>query len=628
MSPMPVGPKVPSPVRGQVTPLAVTQGAKQAAELQAEQKLQRVDLRDVDLFLAQRAGTSHKSGLLPSLRALLGGKPAASQSNETRALQGKLADAVATLTRVYADGLVTEAELSALQHARSRLSSVLALQDPAILQLLPKDVRERLQVQLFEPAQVLLDAATRRSGRVLQQVTARDEAALLERLARPEPSYQPFAPTSVAQGGPAPASLDRYRPGDLVAVPRSDGSVSLGVVTGRDPDGLRVEVQDGRGRLALKTLDAAEVAQANPFKIGDVLDFNGGRAWVTGLGKHGKLAVTVQDAHGVRQVGGNVPAGHPEHGWLEALQQSFLGAVAALKKPPEPPVKDAVLSVVGGAETTTPQALVGKTAEGALFSYRGIGYKSYNEDAAVMGTARGQGGREIVYAGAFDQAGGMGGVPGQTGAASRVAAERFQQAVAQIAQGVDAGAALQQAAMAGHDDVNGFRAGAATTFAAGVIVDGQAIVANCGDSGVLLVDKHGRIKAQTEAHNFGDVLAKQTGDPNAGLNVANVVTSALGGKSAPKVDVYRWPVEQGDRLVFVSDGVLDANLEAQRAAFDAGKPWKETAGDVTARDIARIVSGAPNSAIASQGLVDYARSQVEGGKGKPDNVTAVVVSVA
>ncbi len=447
-------------------------------------------------------------------------------------------------------------------------------------------------------------------------------------MAKPEPRYQSFSPSTVAHGAPGPASIDRYGPGDLIAVPRSGGGVSLGVVTGRDPDGLRVEVHDAHGRLALKTVDAAEVAQANAFKIGDVLDFNGGRAWVTGLGKHGKLAVTVQDAHGVRHVGGNVPPGHPEHGWLEALQLSFLGAVEALKNPPPTPVKDVALAVVGGAETTQPEAVQGKTAEGALFSYRGIGYKSYNEDAAVVGTARGQGGREIVNAGAFDQAGGMGGVPGQTGAASRVAAERFQQAVSQIANGVDPGAALQQAAVAAHDDVNGFRAGAATTFAAGVIVDGQAIVANCGDSGVLLVDKHGRIKAQTEAHNFGDILAKQTGDPNAGLNVANVVTSTLGGKSLSKVDVYRWPVEKGDRLVFVSDGVLDANLEAQRAAFAAGTPWKETAGDVTARDIARIVSGAPNSAIASQGLVDYARSQVEGGRGKPDNVTAVVVSVA
>ncbi|MBI1946355.1 MAG: SpoIIE family protein phosphatase [Deltaproteobacteria bacterium] len=628
MSPLYVGPKVPSPVRGQATPLAVTQGAKQADEIQAEQKLQQVDLRDVDRFLAERAQKSQRSGLLPSLLSLLGAKPKGPPQPDARALQGKLADAVATLTRVYADGLVTEAEIGALQHAKARLTSVLELQDPAVLHMLPRDVRERLQVSLFEPAQVLLDAATRRSGRVLQQVAARDEAALQERLAKPEPSYQPFAPSSVAQGGPGPSSLDRYAPGDLVAVPRSDGSLSLGVVTGRDPDGLRVEVTDAHGRLALKKLDAGTLAKVNPFKIGDVLDFDGGRAWVTGVGNNGKLAVTVQDARGVRHVGGNVPPGHAEHGWLEGLQQGFLGSVQALKQPPAPPVKDAVVSVVGGAETRQPHVVVGKGAEGALFSYRGIGYKNYNEDAAVVGTARGQGGREIVYAGAFDQAGGMGGVPGQTGAASKAAADRFQQAVAQIASGADAGVALQEAGKAAHADVVGFGVGAATTFAAGVIVDGQAIVANCGDSGVLLVDKHGRIKAMTEAHNLGEQLAKQTGDPNAGLNVSNVVTSALGSKSAPKVDVYRWPVAKGDRLVFLSDGVLDANLEAQRAAFAAGKPWKESAGDVTAREVARIVSSSANSAIASQGLVDYARSQVENGRGKPDNVTAVVVSVA
>ncbi|OGQ11390.1 MAG: hypothetical protein A2138_27050 [Deltaproteobacteria bacterium RBG_16_71_12] len=53
-----------------------------------------------------------------------------------------------------------------------------------------------------------------------------------------------------------------------------------------------------------------------------------------------------------------------------------------------------------------------------------------------------------------------------------------------------------------------------------------------------------------------------------------------------------------------------------------------SAGDVTARDIAGITTGAANSAIASQALVDYARKMVEMGRGKPDNVTAVVVTMA
>ena len=145
---------------------------------------------------------------------------------------------------------------------------------------------------------------------------------------------------------------------------------------------------------------------------------------------------------------------------------------------------------------------------------------------------------------------------------------------------------------------------------------------------MLLVDKHGRVKAQTEAHNLGDLLAKQSGDPNAGLNVANVVTSALGGSEAPKLDVYRWPVEPGDRLVFVSDGVLDANLAAQKSDFKAGKPWRESAGDVTARDIGNLVGQSKSPAEASQRLIDYARDQVETGRGKRDNVTAVVVYIA
>lgn len=638
MSPAPVNarfgpPKLPSPVRGEQAPLATTVGGKQHAELVAEQKLKGVDLGDVDVFLAQRAGKTQKQGLMPSLQALLSGKEAPA-SHEAQSVQQSVQQAVGTLTAVYADGLVTEAEIAALSRAQSRLSSVLQLADKSVLQMLPRDVRERLETRLFEPLQVLVSAAGRRADRVMAEVAGRDEEALRERLLQPaQPSFTAVSLHAVATGtSPLPSSSSRYGVGDVIGVPRSDGGVSLGVVTGRDPDGLRVEVLDAHGHLGLKKLDETSVARANPFKIGDVIDVEGGRAWITGVGPHGKLEATVQDQRGVRRVGGAVPPSHPDHSWIDSVSKSFLdivhaAPVKAVQSPSTTPVRSAVKVVAGGDETSTPETLKGTIAEAALFTYRGIGYKDYNEDAAVIGTAAGKDGKEIFFAGAFDQAGGMGGVPGQTGAASKAAAQRFQEAIAAIAQGSDAGVALQRAGQAAHDDVNSFGVGAATTFAGGVVVNGHAVVVNCGDSGVLLVDKHGRIKAATEAHNLGDSLAKQSGDPNAGLNVANVITSCLGGDAAPQLDVYRWPVEKGDRLVFVSDGVLDANLGAQKADFKAGKPWQETAGDVTARDIGRIVGGAASTQAASQGLIDYARAQVESGRGKRDNVTAVVVTL-
>jgi hypothetical protein len=291
-----------TPVLGQTAPQAVTQAGVKPAEQQAAQKLRSsVSVHDLDAFLQARAGRAPaQRGLVPGLRRLLGASPPSSPpSAQAVALHQRLGEAVTALGAIYADGLVTEGELAQLQQARGKLRSVLGLADPAVLDMLPKDVRARLQDQLLEPLAVLDQAATRRADRVFAQVAERDEAALRQRLGE-QPLYRQVDPRALLQAGLTPFSLPRYQPGDFVGVPRSDGSVDKGVVVGRDddPPGLRVEVLDRRtDSLGLKTLSPADVAQANPLKIGDYVEAPGMKLWVTGVGPGGVVG-TVQDARG------------------------------------------------------------------------------------------------------------------------------------------------------------------------------------------------------------------------------------------------------------------------------------------------------------------------------------------
>jgi hypothetical protein len=300
--------KPPTPVKGEAAPQAVTPAGVNAREIEASHKVSSpVSVDVLDAFLKARAGKPVVDrGLLPSLSRLLGNKPA--PSSEAVALQKTLGAAVQSLGAIYADGLVTEGELSQLHAARGQLRAVLGLAEPAVLNMLPRDVRERLQNQLLEPLATLEQAATRRADRVFTQVQQRDEGALRERLSQ-APTFRHVDVGGLQRQQIPPFSLARYQPGDFVAVPRSDGSFQKGVVTGNDGGGLRVEVMDPRTRsLALKTLSAAEVARANPLKIGDYLELPGVKLWVTDAGPGGVKGKSQDAAGHVKDVDANTIA--------------------------------------------------------------------------------------------------------------------------------------------------------------------------------------------------------------------------------------------------------------------------------------------------------------------------------
>jgi hypothetical protein len=301
---------VPSPVRGQQAPAVVTPAGVKPAEVDAAKKVSsQVDVAVLDAFLKARAGeTPKQKGLVPGLMGLLGVAPKEAPSKEALALQQRLSGAVQSLGQIYADDLVTEGEMHELHRARGQLHAVLGLASPQVLMNLPKDVRERVQNQLLEPLQVLVDAADRRADRVYSQLQARDEPALRARLQEP-PTFRHVDLAGLARAQLTPFALQRYQPGDFVAVPRSDGSVDKGVVVGHAGGELQVEVLDRRtNALGLKSLTAAEVAKANPLKVGDYLEAPGLKLWVTDVGPGGVVG-TVQDARGqVRPVDSDVVA--------------------------------------------------------------------------------------------------------------------------------------------------------------------------------------------------------------------------------------------------------------------------------------------------------------------------------
>jgi serine/threonine protein phosphatase PrpC len=615
-----------------VKPVSVN-AATGPAEQQAIDKLgnvvaQPLAEKDVDAFLKARASSTKQRGLLPSLQDLLGASPAKPTGEQALDVRAQLHAALTEITSVYADGRVTEQELTALRTAQARLDAVAGLFDPRILNLLPHAVRERLQIGLVEPVEQLrrtigADADTVHAGIVRNLESVR---------ANPKPEYGFVDAKVLAQHGGSIGGPDRYAPGDMVCVPRSDGSSTLGVVSSVDANGVTAEFLDTGDALSTKHVSTGSLVGANPLKIGDVVDTREGRVWVTGVGaggvqgvidrNDGRGAVTI-DVAKLKDVA--VELGQR----INAFRASGAPTIVAPVSTSGARVEPQSLIVAGGMETSKPETMKGASVSGALFTWRGIGYADYNEDGAVLGVVpKGTAvAHETGFAGAFDQAGGMGHAK-ETGAASKIAARSFENAAQEIAHGGDPESELKAAVESAHYDVNALNVGAATTFAAAVVKNGVAHMINCGDSAVLVFDKNGKLKAQTEAHNLGDIRAKQSGDPNAGLNVANIITTCLGGDEDPRPDYSKVAVEKGDIIVCISDGVGDANLGAQKRDFKAGKPWIELNGDRTTREIGEIVKRANGDTSAtSQAIIDYAKAHVESGAGKPDNVTAVVMRV-
>ncbi|MFO0727461.1 MAG: SpoIIE family protein phosphatase [Myxococcota bacterium] len=247
--------------------------------------------------------------------------------------------------------------------------------------------------------------------------------------------------------------------------------------------------------------------------------------------------------------------------------------------------------VAGDVETKAIFSFNTPLFSASLHTSKGVGYKDVNEDGGAL--FRDEAGR--VYLGVFDQAGGMG-VGGDRGAASAIAARAFFAHARDLAKdpAADAAEALRGAALSAHHEIRRRGFDEATTFMAGRVAAGEAILLCVGDSGAMLFRNDGEHVHTTEKHRLPPPFPQ------------NILTDALGQSSGePQADEYRWRLRPGDFLVMGSDGLLDSALSVQ--------------------EIGRVVFSAPNTGSATEALRAIVYEQMTDRRAKSDNVTIIVV---
>jgi serine/threonine protein phosphatase PrpC len=410
----------------------------------------------------------------------------------------------------------------------------------------------------------------------------------------------------------------RYRVGDLLRVPRSDKRASSGVVVGVMPGGaLRVEVQIRDGRAGIKEMTAEQVEEMNPLKVGDYLELRGRPFWVAGIDRQGDLVVLNQAGQRIdpyelrKEIESLIHSGVEETVRLPSL--AFVTEHAETHTPTGPlPIArpldkvryvplESILEadtfhglIAGNKETDTVYGLRSPVAGAALHTNRGHNYKDWNEDGGALFADRA--GR--LFLGVFDQAGGEGSDRNNKGAASAIAAQALFDRVKPFADNKgeteSADAPLIEAAMAAHEAILNRKLGEVTTFVGAVVDDNLAVIVNVGDSGAMHFTKKGRHIESTEEQGIGRILLEGLGKyyPEG---------------KRPNFHTYRWKLQRGDFLVFGSDGLLDAKL--------------------TPEEIGQMLVKAGSAADATRALRDVVGERMKKKKGKPDNLTVIVVRV-
>jgi serine/threonine protein phosphatase PrpC len=141
--------------------------------------------------------------------------------------------------------------------------------------------------------------------------------------------------------------------------------------------------------------------------------------------------------------------------------------------------------------------------------------------------------------------------------------------------------------------------GMGTTTTLALVLDGEAFIAQVGDSRAYLVRK-GAAKQLTKDQSFVQRLidaGRMTAKEAAQSEHRNIILQALGPEEKVVTDFYRVKLENGDVLVVCSDGLSN---------------------QVSAEEIGRITRGAGGPEDICHALVEEAMHT-----GAPDNVTVV-----
>jgi serine/threonine protein phosphatase PrpC len=170
-------------------------------------------------------------------------------------------------------------------------------------------------------------------------------------------------------------------------------------------------------------------------------------------------------------------------------------------------------------------------------------------------------------------------------------------------------AAIQGGVIAAHDAIvaeaqaDKTKTGMGTTLVGALVVGGDIVFAQCGDSRAYMV-RDGIAMQLTEDHTLLARLLAAGVDVDTsaeGARFKSMLTNALGIGQECKAATFVVPVADGDRFLLCSDGITEYVQEAE---------------------IGEVLTAAPSPARAAQRLVEMALQ-----RGGGDNATALVVRV-
>lgn len=193
--------------------------------------------------------------------------------------------------------------------------------------------------------------------------------------------------------------------------------------------------------------------------------------------------------------------------------------------------------------------------------------------------------------------------------ASQTAIATFHRLAGNIHKAENAGSWLDYSARQAHAEVKRQHAGLnvsngmGSTLVAGLFVNNRCFIANVGDSRAYLL-RQGYINRQTRDHSLMEImLAKNLIKPDEVYSHPRrgEITHYLGQDEEVKADIYEIVIQEGDALLFCSDGL-----------------WEM----VRDPDMAAILNANTDPGQAAKKLIDAANQA-----GGADNVTAVVTRV-
>jgi serine/threonine protein phosphatase PrpC len=251
--------------------------------------------------------------------------------------------------------------------------------------------------------------------------------------------------------------------------------------------------------------------------------------------------------------------------------------------------------IAGGLQTKGALPVGTSLFDGAVYCSRGRGYARYNEDAAGLFADS----ASRLYGFVLDQAGGLGGkVRGQ---GSQVAANHIFDACQRVARSGATGSdevfkELNVAYERAHKVLVQRAEGEVTTAVAACFLGDALLILNSGDSGAIHFSKDGAVKNATRPQELGP--------PNAGC-----LEHAVGlVPEGPNPERYIWALAPGDWIMFGSDGLFDSGLDE--------------------KDFGRLLVASSSAEDATNRVCTTVLRRMGTFRGKPDNLTAVVVRIA